>query len=106
LCKWSPSDSATCTVTSANLNAQVEDPQGCTGATNTYCNQGQCVPNVAGDCTMPCVVDDKGTADAADDTCGISGAPTGCNPGYHPTVTTACAYSKAVCTGACRCDLN
>ena len=106
LCKWSPSDSATCTVTSANLNAAVADPRGCTGDTNNYCNQGQCVPNVGGTCTMPCVVNAHGTPDdVSDDTCGSQGAPT-CNPGYHPTVTAQCAYNKASCEGACRCDLN
>jgi hypothetical protein len=105
LCKWSPADSTSCSVGSANLNAQVEDPQGCTGADNSYCNQGQCVPNTAGDCAPNCMVDSKGTADVADDTCG-PGVPSGCNAGYHATVTTACAYNKTVCGGACRCDLN
>jgi hypothetical protein len=107
LCKWSPADSAVCTVQSANLNGQVEDPQGCTGATNTYCNQGQCVPNVGGDCVQACTaVADNPNTPADETACNANGAPTGCNPGYHSTVTAACAYNKAVCGGTCKCDLN
>jgi hypothetical protein len=107
LCKWSPTDSAVCTAQSANLNAAVEDPQGCTGATNQYCNQGQCVANVGGDCVNPCksTADDPNTP-ANEATCTANGAPTGCNPGYHATVTAQCAFNKAVCGGTCKCDLN
>lgn len=107
LCKWSPSDSAVCTVGSANLNAAVEDPRGCTGNTNNYCNQGQCVPNVGGDCVNPCqsTADDPNTP-ANEATCTANGAPTGCNAGYHATVTAQCAFNKAVCGGTCKCDLN
>jgi hypothetical protein len=107
LCKWSPSDSAVCSVASANLNAQVQDPRGCTAADNTYCNQGQCVPNTGGSCVQPCnnIPDDPNTA-ANERACTPNGAATGCNAGYHPNVTASCAVNKAECSQTCVCELD
>jgi hypothetical protein len=95
-------------VQSANLNGQVEDPQGCTGETNTYCNQGQCVPSTGGTCVQACtaVADNPNTPNTDETACNPNGGPSGCNPGWHGTVTAACAYNKAVCGGTCKCDLN
>jgi hypothetical protein len=105
LCRFS--EGTTCSVQSGVLLPGVEDPKGCTAATNNYCNQGQCVPNSGGSCTMPCAVNNGGTPDdPADDTCNSSGAPTGCNPGYHAVIDTQCTMNKAVCGGTCHCVLN
>jgi hypothetical protein len=107
-CKWSPSDSATCSNASANLNATTQDPNGCSADTNNYCNQGQCVPNVAGDCTQLCTRDTKGTDSTADDTCSTDGGMTGCNAGYHANQTKGCTADKLAltCSATCTCVLN
>lgn len=112
-CKWSPPDSVTCNNTSANLNAQTQDPNGCDAATANICNQGQCVANVGGDCTLGCTYVNGADPDPAvttDDSCvPVGTGPTGCNGGYHGNVTAACAKNKLVagtCTSTCACVLN
>jgi hypothetical protein len=89
------------------LNAQVQDPRGCTAADNTYCNQGQCVPNAGGSCVQPCnnIPDDPGTA-GNERACTPNGAATGCNAGYHANVTVSCTVNKAECSQTCVCELD
>jgi hypothetical protein len=99
LCKWSPTDSPTCNVGSSNLNATKEDPQGCVATDGNFCNGGQCVVNNGGGCTNNCAIDTGSGA------CVPNGTTT-CKAGYHATITAACAFSKGVCQGTCRCDLN
>ena len=111
-CKWSPSDSVTCNNTSANLNPQTQDPNGCDASTANICNQGQCVPNQGGDCTQLCNYvpgTDPDPAVTTDDTCAPAGAATGCNGGYHGNVTAVCSKNKLVagtCSATCSCVLN
>lgn len=108
LCKWSPADSAACTVSAANLNATTQDPNGCDVGTANYCNQGQCVPNTAGDCVRPCTTtpDTNPDPNVSNSMCVAGGAPTGCNAGYHANITAECAMNKLGCGATCTCVLN
>ena len=107
-CKWSPTDSTTCTNASADLIATTQDPNGCGAETANYCNQGQCVPNTNGDCVRACAStpDDPNTPNVNEATCTANGGPTGCKAGRHANITAECAFNKAVCGATCTCVLD
>lgn len=116
-CKWSPADSVTCNNTSANLNAQTQDPNGCDVTTANICSNGQCVTNVGGDCAQACQTvgnGNDGMAGTMDDVCAPNGAATGCNAGYgavDKSTPPGCHTAKNIqgtyfCTTTCACELN
>lgn len=116
-CKWSPADSVTCNNTSANLNAQTQDPNGCDVTTANICSNGQCVTNAGGDCAQACQTvgnGQDGMAGTMDDICAPNGAATGCNAGYgavDKSTPPGCHTAKNIqgtyfCTTTCACELN
>jgi hypothetical protein len=108
-CKYSQANAETCDNGSPNLNKQIQDPNGCTGA--NFCNGGQCVPNDGGACTIQCVYHPATTDNMGNQTapayCSSNG-PTACKAGYTGTPTSDCTIPKGTqtCTASCQCQLN
>jgi hypothetical protein len=112
-CKWSGPEDPTCSNGSANLDPQVQDPNGCNESTGDYCNNGQCVDAIGGTCAPNCVYhafqenDPNTDADDVAAYC-TSTTATGCAGGYHENVTADCAPIKfsETCSSTCQCDLD